>query len=285
MGKHRSVRAVLVGAALVALAGCSGAGTGTQPDVPGETSAPASTPAPGASSVGPTSASGQQSVRPSGPQSATSVTGTRQGAAPGSFARANSIPFPVAVGSTWVYLTNAGGGTGQTTNRIVAAAPGSAGYQVTMSSTTVIADAASTIQPVYVFYPDGTISYPVPLTGGVSVIGGGVRWPDAAGLASGRAYHSTLRVVVGQTGQDENANVTVQGAGTADVTVPAGTYQASAVTMTIAAQAGTIQMTTWIAQGVGPVKTAVLARVAGSGQLTITNELLSYTKGGTGIGS
>ena len=297
MGKHQSVRAALAAAALIALVGCSGIGTGTQPDVPGETSAPASTLASGASSVSTGQPStGQQSTatsastaQPGGPssgqQSATSVTGTHQGAAQGSFARANSIPFPVAVGNTWVYRTTADGRAGRTTNRIVAAGPGPAGYQVTMSSTTVIAGTSATVQPVYVFYPDGSIGYPVPVISGVSVLGAGVRWPDAAGLASGRAYHSTLRVLVSQTGQTENANVTVQGMGTTSVTIPAGTYQASVVNMTIAAQIGTIQVTTWIAQGVGPVETAVLARVAGSAELSITNILLSYTKGAPGIGS
>ena len=286
MGKHRSVRAALATAALIALAGCSGTGTGTQPDVPGETSAHASTLASGASSVGTaTPASTAASERQSGQQSASSVTGTRQDTAAGPFAKANSIPFPVAVGNTWVYRTSAVGHTGRTTNRIIAAAPGSAGYQVTMSSTTVIDGAATTVQPVYVFYPDGTIGYPVPLTDGVSVLDGGVRWPDAAGLASGRAYHSTLRILISQTGQPESANVTVQGMGTSYVTVPAGTYQVSAVNMTISAQVGTIQVMTWIAQGVGPVKTELLARVAGAGQLTISNELLSYSKGPAGIGS
>lgn len=289
------MRAALAAAALITLAGCSGAGTGTQPDVPGETSAHASTLASGASAASTglpstatpasTAASGQQSGRPSGQQSATSVTGTRQGTASGSFAKANSIPFPVAVGNTWVYRTIAAGHTGRTTNRIIAAAPGAAGYQVTMSSTTVIDGAASTVQPVYVFYPDGTIGYPLPMTDGVSVLGGGVRWPDAAGLASGRVYHSTLRILISQTGQPEAANVAVQGMGTSYVTVPAGSYQASVVAMAIAAQVGTIQVMTWIAQGVGPVKTEVLARVAGAGQLTISNELLSYSKGPAGIGS
>ena len=109
-----------------------------------------------------------------------------------------------------MYRTTAGDKTGQTTNRIVSAGPVPAGYEVTMSSTTDVAGTATAVQPVYLFYPDGTIGYPVPPINGVSVVGGGIRWPDAAGLASGRAYHSVLRILDSQTGQYENANVTVQ---------------------------------------------------------------------------
>ena len=152
--------------------------------------------------------------------------------------KANSIPFPVAVGNTWVYQTTASGQTGQTTNRIISAGPSPAGYQVTMSSTTDIAGTATAVQPVYLFYPDGTIGYPVPPVNGLSVASGRIRWPDAAGLASGRAYHSVLRILDSQTGQYENANVTVQGAGTTSVRVPAGTYQASVVDTIIAAKVG-----------------------------------------------
>ena len=188
-----------------------------------------------------------------------------------------------------MYQTTRSGQTGQTTNRIVSAEPTPAGYKVMMSSTTDIAGMATSAQPLYVFYPDGTIGYPVPPIDGVSVAGGGIRWPDAAGLASGHAYHSVLRIQVSQTGQYENANVTVQGVGTMSVSVPAGTYQASVVETTIAAKVGgyttTVEVTTWIAQGVGPVKTEELILAAGRTELT-TNELLSFTKRTVaGIGS
>ena len=91
-----------------------------------------------------------------------------------------------------------------------------------------------------------------------------------------------LRVQVSQTGQYENADVTVQGAGTTSVSVPAGTYQASVVDTTIAAKVGghttTVEVTTRIAQGVGPVETVVLIRSASTTELATTDELLSFTK-------
>ena len=283
MGKHGSARAVLVVAAIIALGGCTGVGTATAPDVPGQgvgsTSTAATSPASSAAE-----GSGRQSA------TSTSTAGARQRGTSQSFVQADSIPFPVAVGNTWVYRTTVGDQTGRTTNRIVSAGPVAAGYEVAMSSTTDVAGTATAAQPVYLFYPDGTIGYPVPPINGVSVAGGSIRWPDAAGLASGRAYHSVVRILDSQTGQYENANVTVRGEGTTSVSVPAGTYQASLVNTVIAAKVGgsmtTVEVAIWIAQGTGPVQTAVLIQAAGKIELTTTNVLLSFTKGAVpGIGS
>jgi hypothetical protein len=147
---------------------------------------------------------------------------------------------------------------------------------VTVSSTTDVGGSASTAVPVYTFYPNGTIGYPVPQVSGVPVTGT-VRWPDAEGLASGKIYRSTLHIEGG------DADVTVQGTGTTSVSVPAGTYRASVVKTTITAQGQTVEVTVWIAQGTGPVKTEVVIRAPGGTGLT-TNELLSFTKAVSVIG-
>ena len=280
MRKHGTVTAVLAGAAVLVLAGCTGLGTATAPDVPGETTGVGSTSTAGASQ-GSNAATGTSAGR-----NATSVNGTRQTASSKAFVKADSVPFPVAVGNTWVYRTTIGGQTGQTTNRIVSAEPGSVAYQVTMASTTTVAGTASSIQAVYLFYPDGTVGYPVPAIDGGPVIVGSIRWPDPAGLASGRAYHSTLRIQVGPAGTKQNVNVTVQGGGTQTVVVPAGTYLASVVHMSIAAATGSnaTTETIWIAQGVGPVKVTVLIQGPGQAQLTSTSELLSFSKVTNAIG-
>ena len=266
MSNHGSARAVLAGAAIVALAGCILAGcggvpNGTRPDVPGPGGGTALTA--GSSSV----ANATSQVSGKAP-----LTTPAKG-----FANANSIPFPVAVGNTWVYQTSIDGQGGRTTNKIVGAGPGSAGYRATVASTTAVGGSASTVVPVYTFYPDGTIGYPVPPVSGVPVTGGSIRWPDAAGLASGQAYHSVLRI------QGVNADVTVQGAGTTSVSVPAGSYRASVVKTTITAQGQTVQVTIWIAQGTGPVKTEVLIRAPGGTGLT-TSELLSFSKAVSVVG-
>ena len=263
MSKHGSARVVLAGAAIAAaaaLAGCGGVPNGTKPDVPGE------------------NAGGTAAAAATSRLSSTAPLTTQQRAiAAKSFAKANSIPFPVAVGNTWVYQTQSGGQTGRTTNRVVGAGPGSAGFRVTVSSTTDIGGSASTVVPVYTFYPDGTIGYPVPSVSGVPGTGSDIRWPDAAGLASGKVYHSVLHV------QGGSADVTVQGTGTTSISVPAGTYQASVVKTSISAQGQTVEVTVWIAQGTGPVKIQVLVRAPGGTGLT-TSELLSFTKAVSAIG-
>ena len=293
MSKHVSA---LVGAALagVVLAGCSGVPKGTAPQVSSQTAATGATSSAGGSpssqsssavpaSSGPgSSGPGSSGPASSGPGASSATGGVRPGVASASFAKANSIPFPVALGNTWVYQTKIGGASGRTTNRIVAAGPGSAGYLVSVSSATNVTGASSAGTSGYTFYPDGTVGYPAPTLNGVSVTGGGIRWPNAAALASGRAYHSTLRIQVG-SGQAEDAGVNVYGAGTETVIVPAGTYQASVVVTTITAKGETIVVTTWIAQGVGTVKTQIQVNGAGAAGLT-TEELLSFAKAKSVIG-
>ena len=121
MSRHGSARVVLAGAAIVAtaaLAGCGGVPKGTKPDVPGE-------------NAGGTAAAAATS-RLSSPAPLTARPNSLQSAAAAkSFAKANSIPFPVALGNTWVYQTQTGGQTGRTTNRIdpQSAAPSANGIQ------------------------------------------------------------------------------------------------------------------------------------------------------------
>lgn len=303
MSKHVPALVSVALAGLV-VAGCSGVPKGTAPQVSSQTtpttgassSAGASQSAANGQSSSPSqsgssqSGSGQASPgQTSSGQGGNSATdsepvGVRQGVASKSFAKANSIPFPVRVGNTWVYQTKIGGASGRTTNRIVATGPGSAGYLVTMSSATNVTGAGSSGTAGYTFYPDGTVGYPAPAINGVSVTGGGIRWPNAAALASGRAYHSTLKIQVGSSGQTQDAGVNVYGAGTETVTVPAGTYQASVVETTITAKGETIVVTTWIAQGVGTVKTQTQVSGAGGAGLTTTEELLSFTKAKSVVG-
>jgi len=293
MSKHVPALVSVALAGLV-VAGCSGVPKGTAPQVSSQTtpttgatssagsasqSAQSSTAAPSASS------SGQGSPGPAGSSGTDGEpVGVRQGVASKSFAKANSIPFPVRVGNTWVYQTKIGSASGRTTNRIVATGAGSAGFLVTMSSATNVTGASSSGTAGYTFYPDGTVGYPAPAINGVSVTGGGIRWPNAAALASGRAYHSTLKIQVGSSGQTQDAGVNVYGAGTETVTVPAGTYQASVVETTITAKGETIVVTTWIAQGVGTVKTQTQVSGAGGAGLTTTEELVSFTKAKSVVG-
>jgi len=297
MSKHVPALVSVALAGLV-VAGCSGVPKGTAPQVSSQTTPTAATssagtsPSSSSSQSGSTGQSSPGQTSPgqtsSGPGESSGTDGepgsVRQGVASKSFAKANSIPFPVRVGNTWVYQTKIGSASGRTTNRIVATGAGSAGFLVTMSSATNVTGASSSGTAGYTFYPDGTVGYPAPAINGVSVTGGGIRWPNAAALASGRAYHSTLKIQVGSSGQTQDAGVNVYGAGTETVTVPAGTYQASVVETTITAKGETIVVTTWIAQGVGTVKTQIQVSGAGAAGLTTTEELLSFTKAKSLVG-
>ena len=267
MSKYRSPRAVLAGAAVIALAGC-GASASTSGTASGSTSS-ASTASGGSPSV--TASAGATSGTPS--------------ATSNSFVSAGSIPFPIAVGNTWVYQTLSSVNNTQSlvTNRVLSVAPVPGGHRVTMSETIT---GGATTQQTYIFYANGQIGYPVNGANGVSVVGsGGLLWPDAADLASGRVYRSALRVRVSNTisARYETANVTVRGGGTASVTVPAGTYQATTVDMVLAMKVGSfstsVLVKTWTAPDTGPVKSEVFVLAAGKTQLTTTEELLTFTRG------
>jgi hypothetical protein len=254
MSKFRSARAVLAVAASVALAGCSA------------------------------SASSSVAVSSGTSSSANAKPVTTPNANSNAFVPPGSISFPIAVGNTWVYQTTASvdGARSIQTNRVLSVVPASGGRRVMMSESTDLSGATTTEDDAFFFYSNGTIGYPV--TGGeVSVLSPGVLWPSAAGLASGRAFRSVLRVKVNKTGPAQDANVTVQGQGTHTVTVPAGTYQATLVTMIMSVRVGGFgsdeEIETWVAPGTGPVKSQVFLLAGGRSKLTTTEELLTFTKG------
>src|SRR5580704_1301068 len=154
MSKYRSARAVLAGAAVIALAGC-GASASTSGAASGSTPA------------GSTPSSGSPSV----PASAGSTSGTPS-ATSNSFVSAGSIPFPIAVGNTWVYQVVSGNRQSLVTNRVLSVAPVPSGHRVTMSET-ISGAATQTTQKTYIFYANGKIGYPVNEPNGVSVLDSG----------------------------------------------------------------------------------------------------------------
>ena len=276
MSMFRSARAVIAGAAVIALAGCASAST---------SGAAAGGPA-GGTSAGGTSAGGGAASGGSSPGGPGSTGTATPSATSNSFVANGSIPFPIAVGNAWIYQTvsSINNEHGLVTNKVVSVTPIADGHRVTMSSKVGVGQSATTTQQNYIFYTNGKIGYPVNQTG-VSVAGSGVLWPDAAQAASGQAFHSVLRIKLSNAGasQYEVANVTVQGGGTQTVTVPAGTYQATLVNMTMVMKVGNFTTTavlkTWSAPGTGPVKTEELIETAGKTTLTTTEELLTFTKG------
>ncbi len=261
MSMSRSARAVLAGAAVIALAGCASASSASSTAAGSTTSGEASSPA-AADSPGTPSATANSSVS------------------------GGSLPFPVAVGNTWTYqaVSTVNNEHGSVTNRVLSVTPVPGGRRVTMSSTVILGQTNKTAQQDYMFYSDGKIGYPVDQAGGVSVLGGsGVLWPNAAELASGQAYHSALKVRLSTASSVQVANVTVKGGGTQSVSVPAGSYHATVVDMTMDMMIGsfssTAVVTTWDAPGIGPVKTREVIQAGGKTEVITTEELLTFTKG------
>jgi DUF3108-like len=259
MGKYISARVALAGVAAIALAGCGSAAS---------TSGAASGGSPAASTSGTASAttSAEATASPSG------ATGTGV-----------SAPFPVAVGNTWIYqaVTSINNAHATDTKKVLSVTPTTGGREVTMSDTVI--PGSNTATQKYLFYDNGQIGFPISSGHGITLVSGnGIVWPNAADLASGKAFHSTSKIKLA-SGQYETADVTVQGGGTESVSVPAGTYQATIVNMTILTHVGsfstTLTVKEWTAPGVGPVKTVELIKSAGKTQTTSTEALLSFTKG------
>ena len=204
----------------------------------------------------------------------------------------NSVPFPIAVGNTWTYKdTNLASG-GTTVDKIAAVTPVSGGQQVTMDGTISTGGPLTTHSTGYfIFHSDGSITYPFnqfntsSSTTKVALLSGNIMFPSASALASGQVSHGTLKIQFTSNGvtHDVTAHITVKGGGTHTVTVPAGTYSASVVDMTMSETIEGItvgtEVMTWFANNVGPVKSEVIIDEAGTGHVEGVNELTSFSKG------
>ena len=197
------------------------------------------------------------------------------------------MPFPVAVGNTWTYKTT----YGRSINKMTAVTPVSGGQQVTMTTSSTVLGSASKNTAYYVVHSDGSISLPFSQfstsSSGTSVklISGSLFWPPAAQLASGKPSHSVLKIEFSEGGVTKRvtAHVTMTGAGTQNVTVPAGTYSATVVNMTMSETIDGITVgdtvRTWLASGVGPVKSEVILHEAGTQHVAAQDQLISFKAG------
>jgi hypothetical protein len=198
-----------------------------------------------------------------------------------------TVPFPVGVGDTWRYKTT----YGRTVNRMTAVTPVSGGQQVTMRSAITSLGTTTHDTAFYVVHSDGSISLPFSQfdtnSSGPSVklISGSIFWPPADQLSSGRAYHDALKIEFSENGMEQNvtAHVTVRGGGTQSVTVPAGTYNADVVSMTMSETVEGISVSsvvkTWLAPGVGPVQSEVILHEGGTDHIAAEDQLISFTAG------
>ncbi len=242
----------------------------------------------GCSASSPTSSSGSGSGGSQGGTAPAASSGSGQGS--GSATGVGSLLFPVAVGEKWVYADHLGAlGSSTTVNTVKAVKPVSGGNLVTLTNAAHIAGVPSKPTTVtYMFYSDGSIGVPFTQLSGskVTIRSGSIVWPPASAIASGQSHTSTLSISVNSGGRviSEKVHVTVKGGGTQTVTVPAGTYHATIVDQTMAesivGHRVTIEVRTWLAPGVGPVKSEVTGigpSSPGTGPLVV-EELKSFTK-------
>jgi hypothetical protein len=266
------------------VSGRAAAGSAAALAVAGLLAAGCSSSTPGSSSGG---GSGSGGAQASSPPAASSGSGQGSG---GSTA-VGSLLFPIAVGERWVYADHLGAlGSSTTVNTVKSVKPVSGGNLVTLTNAAHIAGVPSKPTTItYMFYSDGSIGVPfTQLSGGkVTIRSGSIVWPPASAIASGQSHTSTLLVSVNSGGRvlNEKVHVTVKGGGTQTVTVPAGTYHTTIVEQTMAESfAGhrvTIEVRTWLAPNVGPVKSEVAGiggtAAAGTGPLVV-EDLKSFTK-------
>jgi hypothetical protein len=195
--------------------------------------------------------------------------------------------FPVGTGYTWVYKESGFGGKGTSTQKVLSVKPSAAGQVATLAST-ITYPLKKTTKETLIFRPDGSIEVPLTQFGAsVKIESGSILWPSTAQLASGQPYHDTIVMKIDEAGQHQTLKmpVTVKGEGTSSVTVPAGTYQAALINETMDASFDgykvSMAVKTWVANGVGPVKSEVFSdMLGGSGNSPAsTEELMSFTKG------
>jgi hypothetical protein len=216
-------------------------------------------------------------------------TSTPATTAPAQSSGGGTTLFPATVGNTWVYSITDAAGVGTTTNRVTAVHPVADGNRVTISSSESLPDIPSTTTSLtYIFHTDGSITVPYVQTGTstskVTISSGSIIWPSQSVLDSGQVHHSTLVVKISSAALTTkvSAHVTVKGDGTSSVTVPAGTYNATLVSETITEAVEGIKVSitvdTWLAPGVGPIKSELLSGSVGS-KPSFTEVLKSFTKG------
>ena len=198
--------------------------------------------------------------------------------------------FPAAAGDTWVYQEKLTATKGTVTNQVAAVSPQpGGGEKVTMKSREDLSDLPhTTTTSTYVIHPDGSISVPLTQVGStdITVKSGSIVWPSAAQLASGQPRTSTLVVSINEAGKSTTvgAHIVARGAGTQTVHVPAGTYQATVVneTMTVKVMGLRVgvDIRTWLASGVGPVKSEVSTKAASLSSGIVSEQVLkSFSKG------
>jgi hypothetical protein len=219
--------------------------------------------------------------------------GSSRSSAPAKSAGASaSVPFPVAVGDTWTYTLEIAGQPlpSVLVEKITGITPVPGGQRVSMAITSSVYGIPKTTHEDYLFGADGSISFPPgPITSLMSPANvGKVIVPPLSVVNSRRPVTWTMKIppleLAGRK-VSTNIRVTVQGGGTASVTVPAGTYRVTVVNMTASATSSAVDKPLvvvrrmWFAPHVGEVGEELIGASPGSGQVVVTQKLQSFTAG------
>jgi hypothetical protein len=210
------------------------------------------------------------------------------GASPDGSGTVGTALFPVTVGNTWVYQEKLNTDSGTVTNKVISVSPVAGGNKVAMKVKDDLPGLhTGSTTSIFIIHSDGSITVPVTQAGTASirVKSGSVVWPSSARLASGQPNHDTLVISIKEDGHTSNvtAHVVVKGEGTRTVRVPAGTYQATLINETMTEKFAGISVEldirTWVASGVGPVRSEVSSNAAGRSVIASVQVLKSFTKG------
>ena len=212
-----------------------------------------------------------------------------------------SVYRPVALGTTWTYRADYYGFNGVgvviITETVAELTPGDDGVEVLIERTFhhedgSFPDSEDTLE--FTFRDDGSASFPFlsnpPDSGvlagqySVTVTEGELAWPSVSDFDAAAGVDSTVAATLsnGSLSFEETVAVTVVGQGSEEVSVPAGVYPARIVRqdiLTTVTDRGSFpsSVTTWFAEGVGPVRQIVVDEIFGSESVTV--ELVEYVVG------
>lgn len=292
-------------AGVVLLAGCSSSSSGKTAAPDSATQAAPSSDSPSASGTAsqsdtassppaPPSSSPPSSAAPSPPSSAPPSSPAPPSSTGSSTGRIDDTYYPIKLANSWTYRVNLGPKLGmvidvETVTRVV---PASDGVQFTMSRKFhYLSGQAKDFVSVETFqlHKDGSLSVPLQQNMSasntkVTVKSGDLRYPTPKELSAGTTKKGVLQLVVTAQGRTVpvTASLSVHGAGTADVKVPARGYKSARILdQTIVERVSGVSIIvktrTYFARGVGPIK-ALVTSAAGAGQ-TLTSELIAFHKG------
>jgi hypothetical protein len=189
--------------------------------------------------------------------------------------------IPAQLGDTWVYAVDSSAlGRGTETARISAVRPAAGGQRATLQTSLRLAGAKAPFKFASTFTAgaDGSVTFGSTSFMGSRLASANVNWPSPAALPQGQPRTST--VSGNFLGIRTTERVTVTNMGPAQVTVPAGSYQATLLEQAVTEHGGGREVIqTWIVNGIGQVKTVTVVQIKGAHSITATQELTSFTKG------